>query len=375
MRRPAACQLPDLVAGHGAFTDGSALNAWELYSRTNCAATKELDGGTAKIAVTRSAGDASGVQFTQSNVAVTAGTQYTLSFRARADTPLTMQAVVEKAATPYTTYMAADDNDIPLTTEWRTFEYPLTSSATDPAAVLVFSLGKSVGTVWIDDIKLQEGDRNVYRRDYEGGVALVNATSSAVTVNLGGTFRKIKGTQDPLVNDGSLVTAVTIPAKDGLVLLRPTPAEKLRMPVHRFFNRRNGSHFYTADANEQVRVLTTLSATYSYDGIAYTVNTANTANNSPLYRFYNKKDGSHFYTASESEKKAILARLSATYSLDGPAYKVCLTPVTGATTVYRFYNKMNGSHFYTASESEKKHVLTDLSATYSLDGPAFYVAP
>jgi hypothetical protein len=68
-----------------------------------------------------------------------------------------------------------------------------------------------------------------WRRDYTGGIALVNPSANAVTVQLGGTFRKIKGTQAPTVNDGSLVTAVTIPSKDGLVLLRPaTPAAPSR---------------------------------------------------------------------------------------------------------------------------------------------------
>ena len=86
---------------------------------------------------------------------------------------------------------------------------------------MILNLGKSVGTMWIDDIKLQEGDRNVYRRDYEGGIALVNATAAPVTVNLNGTFRKIKGTQAPTVNDGTLCTSVTLPAQDGIVLLRP----------------------------------------------------------------------------------------------------------------------------------------------------------
>jgi hypothetical protein len=63
---------------------------------------------------------------------------------------------------------------------------------------------------------------SVWRRDYARGIALVNPSASPVTVQLGGTYRKIKGTQAPTVNDGSLVTAVTIPAKDGLVLLRTT---------------------------------------------------------------------------------------------------------------------------------------------------------
>jgi hypothetical protein len=65
---------------------------------------------------------------------------------------------------------------------------------------------------------------NAWRRDYSGGVALVNPSTSPVTVQLGGPFRKIKGTQDPTVNDGSAVTAVTIPAQDGIILLRaPAP--------------------------------------------------------------------------------------------------------------------------------------------------------
>jgi hypothetical protein len=64
---------------------------------------------------------------------------------------------------------------------------------------------------------------NVWRRDYQGGIALVNPDSVAHTVQLGGAFRKIKGTQAPTVNDGSLVTAVTLQPRDGIVLLRIDP--------------------------------------------------------------------------------------------------------------------------------------------------------
>jgi hypothetical protein len=63
---------------------------------------------------------------------------------------------------------------------------------------------------------------NVYRRDYTGGAVLVNSGSSAQTVQLGDTFRKIKGSQAPSTNDGSLVSAVTVPARDGIVLLSAT---------------------------------------------------------------------------------------------------------------------------------------------------------
>jgi hypothetical protein len=209
---------PDLLGGKGGLVDQADINAWNLYSRTGYGATKALDSGTARIQVTQSADAINGVVFYQPNVSVTKGTEYTLSFRARADRSLSIQGQVQQAASPYSTYLASDE--IPLTTNWQTFEFPMTSSGTDSAAYLEFNTGQAVGTVWLSGVKLQAGDRNVYRRDFQNGVALVNATEGTTTVNLGGAFHKIKGTQAPKVNDGSLVTAVTLPPKDGLILLR-----------------------------------------------------------------------------------------------------------------------------------------------------------
>ena len=40
-------------------------------------------------------------------------------------------------------------------------------------------------------------------------------------------------------------------------------------PVYRFYNRISGTHFYTADLTETNRVGTTLAATYNYEGIGY----------------------------------------------------------------------------------------------------------
>jgi hypothetical protein len=75
-------------------------------------------------------------------------------------------------------------------------------------------LGQPLGA----PVKLANG---VYRRDFQNGVALNNSTSSTQSVSLGGTFKKLKGTQNPTLNNGASVTSVTVPAKDGLILLRP----------------------------------------------------------------------------------------------------------------------------------------------------------
>ena len=108
-----------------------------------------------------------------------------------------------------------------LDTGWKTLELRCTPSDTDPTATVRFMFGGQTGTVWIDDVGFRKGARpEVWRRDFAGGVALVNPTSAAVTVDLGGTFRKIKGIQAPSVNDSGLVRTVTLQAQDGLVLLR-----------------------------------------------------------------------------------------------------------------------------------------------------------
>jgi len=146
-------------------------------------------------------------------------------------------------------------------------------------------------------------------------------------------------------------------------------------PVYRFYNRKNGSHFYTASGAECDTVVATLWNTYSLDGVAYSIDTSNANNTSPLFRFYNKKLSSHFYTASTAERDNVISKLGATYSYDGPAYSISTTDAASAMPVYRFYNLKNGDHFYTSSAAERDSVLATLGSTYRLEGTAFWVAP
>lgn len=64
--------------------------------------------------------------------------------------------------------------------------------------------------------KIQEG---VWRRDFANGLVLVNSTDTKRTVNLETGYEKINGTQDPEVNDGSLIGSVVIPSHDGIIIL------------------------------------------------------------------------------------------------------------------------------------------------------------
>ena len=152
-----------------------------------------------------------------------------------------------------------------------------------------------------------------------------------------------------------------------LPVAAPTP-----MPVWRFYNLRAGVHFYTASEAEKNNVINTLGGVYRFEGPSYTINLSNPNNTLPVYRFFNLKQGVHFYTASEEEKNTVINTLGGTYRFEGPSYNVSRTSVN-AFPVYRFYNLKQGVHFYTSSEVEKNNVINTLGAVYRFEGISYWV--
>jgi hypothetical protein len=69
-----------------------------------------------------------------------------------------------------------------------------------------------------------------------------------------------------------------------------------------------------------------------------------------------------------------VTNLSHIYTLDGQAYNVSTAPVADSIPVYRFYNVRNGAHFYTASTQERDEIIAKWSARYVYEGPAFWLA-
>lgn len=141
--------------------------------------------------------------------------------------------------------------------------------------------------------------------------------------------------------------------------------------VFRFYNVRTGTHFYTSSETERDSVIAKWPTVFAYEGVAYY--TKATRNPDPLYRFYNVRNGSHFYTASSAEKDLVIARWSSVFAYEGETYRVSLTPDGGKAPVYRFYNTRNGSHFYTASAEEAATVRQNWPGVYADEGPAFYL--
>lgn len=161
--------------------------------------------------------------------------------------------------------------------------------------------------------------------------------------------------------DGALITNYTAPAPP------PPPA---KTTVYRFYNMKNGTHFYTSSYEEKKIILAKWPDVYKYEGVGYEYDGSKAA--SPLYRFYNAASGSHFFTASAEERDIVLKKWPHIFTYEGVAYNVSKTPVSGGT-VYRFYNVKNGSHFFTANPAERDHVKATWPHIYLYEGPAFYL--
>jgi hypothetical protein len=129
-------------------------------------------------------------------------------------------------------------------TNYQSMRYGLTSCLmNDGYYDFTSSTSPYSGVQWFDEYNVNLGmplsppptaawQNGVWRRDFTNGIALVNPKGNGPqTVQLGGTFVKIKGTQDPAVNNGQTVTSVTLQDRDGIILLRQSPLEQPKAPT------------------------------------------------------------------------------------------------------------------------------------------------
>lgn len=92
----------------------------------------------------------------------------------------------------------------------------------------------------------------------------------------------------------------------------------------------------------------------------------------PIYRFFNSSTSAHFFTASETEKNDIRARLPV-FRYEGIAFYASPTPARGLSAVYRFFNGATGVHLFTISENEKNNIQRNIPQ-FSYEGIAYYAS-
>lgn len=148
-------------------------------------------------------------------------------------------------------------------------------------------------------------------------------------------------------------------------------AAAVRIPLFRFFNRSTGAHFFTTSASERDHIVALMSPPFSLDGQAFSVASGFSPGLSPVHRFHNTQTGVHFYTISDSERAHIVATMPQ-FNYEGVAYHASLVGGQGLTPVYRFFAPSKGVHFYTADEGEKHNIIARLGNHYVFEGVGYY---
>ena len=151
----------------------------------------------------------------QSDVPLVVDRAYTLSFWARAAGSSTLQIHLYSESCPG--FRCWNDREFCLTSDWTRYEISFTSNGTAAAGLDMFV--NEPGSVWIDDVSLREGDTSLFRRDFDGGVVLLNYTNQSRTVDLGGVYWRPRIPGNP-VFDGERVTQEIIPRSDARIVLR-----------------------------------------------------------------------------------------------------------------------------------------------------------
>lgn len=142
-----------------------------------------------------------------------------------------------------------------------------------------------------------------------------------------------------------------------------------RAPVYRFYNREKGTHFYTISAAERDHVIATLPQ-YTFEGTSFYAQTVAQFGVQAVYRFYNRENGTHFYSASDTERDQVRANLAHVYTFEGTAWYGTQDGDSTSTPIYRFYNTETGTHFYTLSAQERDQVSNTLPQ-YRFEGVAY----
>lgn len=157
------------------------------------------------------------------------------------------------------------------------------------------------------------------------------------------------------------------------------------LPAYRFWSPPfNNPHFYTLNAQEKEHLIDfdnydpsrAPTGNWTYEGIAYRAIPAGTGGtctgHDAVYRFYSTRFQSHFFTASDTEKRQVQS--DPNWTSEGVAYCAdIVAPASGTVPLHRFWSPRFKKHFFTADAGENSTLLSD--ANWTSEGVAYNVVP
>ena len=187
---------------NGSFESPLAF-PWISGADNGCTVTVQEETGNApigtncaRIDVSRTTGADWQIEFAQYNRPLVQNVGYDVTFWARSSVARFISVSSQKGSPDWRSYGLYQQ--VAISTNWQQYTVSFTANATVTDARLQFLFGASTGTVWLDDVHLIQSPPLVYRRDFNYGIVLLNATRIATDIPLGSGFHRLTGSQAPL---------------------------------------------------------------------------------------------------------------------------------------------------------------------------------
>ncbi len=207
-REPATFALPapgtESIIANGDFSAG--LEGWTLWAdeSVGVSASMTAEEGAARIDIATGSADAWRIDVAQWDRPLVAGVNYEVRFRARASAPRPIGVASQKGAPDWRSYGLGES--VLVDERWRSFAVPFTATESVLDARVQFHLGAGPNgdpgpaTVWLDDIAVVPAPPSVLRREFDGGLVLLNATNDEQTITVGEGWRRIAGSSSPRID-------------------------------------------------------------------------------------------------------------------------------------------------------------------------------
>lgn len=278
---------------------------------------------------------------------------------------------------PYFTVVADSPVQIEAATgQTKTYDFTITRYS-DPGLALTIDYAVSgapytllSGTVAADTTQFVGGG-------YPSGQLTFAAGSATATLSIA-----VVGVATAQPDEGFAITlfspnpidSVTVRGQINAVILDANGYGQVNgnsLGIYRFFDGLTGAHFFSASQAERNELIQTR-PDLVYEGVDLTAVARPAADPaaSPVFRFFDLSNGTHFYSINPAERDAILATRS-DLVFEGTAFYEHATAQPGDTPVSRFFDSINGMHFFTESASERAAVLATRSDLHD-EGVSFY---
>ncbi len=124
-----------------------------------------------------------------------------------------------------------------------------------------------------------------------------------------------------------------------------------KVPLYRAYNPKNGSHFFTDNAQEEQNAVSKMG--FRNEGIAGYIMSTQAPGTVPVYRLRGP-NGDHLYVTDASQAQQAQSQYH--YTNEGVAGYVASSQQPGTVAWYRFVNPSNGEHTYTSDPTEIQQI-------------------